>query len=84
MFKRITGQDLIIEYKPGGGGALIWSAMKTMPDDGYTIVGFNLPHVIIQPARGAHYKTGDVAGVYIFHYTPNALIVADDTKLWRT
>jgi len=79
VFKRITGQDLIIEYKPGGGGALIWSAMNSMPDDGYTLVGFNLPHVIIQPARGAHYKTKDVTGVYIFHYTPSALIVADDS-----
>lgn len=53
--------------------------MNDMPDDGYTIVGINLPHIIIQPAHGARYKTEDVAAVYIFHYTPNALIVSDDS-----
>lgn len=50
-----------------------------MPGDGYTIVGINLPHIIIQPALGAGYKTEDIAAVFIFHYTPNALIVADDS-----
>ncbi len=53
--------------------------MNDMPDDGYTIIGINLPHIIIQPPRGARYKTEDIAAVYLFHYTPNALIVAEDS-----
>tara|TARA_Y100000588_G_scaffold204642_1_gene218428 strand:- start:410 stop:1117 length:708 start_codon:yes stop_codon:yes gene_type:complete len=50
-----------------------------MQGDGNTIVGINLPHIIIQPARGARYKTEEVATLYLFHYTPNALIVADNS-----
>lgn len=79
MFKRLTGQDLVISHKPGGGGAVVWSAMNNMKGDGNTIVGINLPHIIIQPARGARYKTEEIASVYLFHYTPNALIVADNS-----
>jgi tripartite-type tricarboxylate transporter receptor subunit TctC len=79
VFKRLTGYDLVIAHKPGGGGAVVWSALNDMPGDGSTIVGINLPHIIIQPARGAGYKTEDITAVYLFHYTPNALIVADDS-----
>lgn len=79
MFKRLTGQGLVISHKPGGGGAVVWSAMNDMKGDGNTIVGINLPHIIIQPARGARYKTEEIAAVYLFHYTPNALIVADNS-----
>ena len=69
----------MIAHKPGGGGAVVWSAMNRMKGDGQTIVGINLPHIIIQPARGASYRTEDIAVLYLFHYTPNALIVADDS-----
>ena len=79
VFKRLTGQDLVIDHKPGGGGAVVWSKINQMPGDGYTIVGINLPHIIIQPALGARYRTKDIAVVFIFHYTPNALIVAYET-----
>lgn len=53
--------------------------MNDMKGDGNTIVGINLPHIIIQPARGARYKTEEITAVYLFHYTPNALIVADNS-----
>jgi tripartite-type tricarboxylate transporter receptor subunit TctC len=76
VFKRLTGRDLVILNKPGGGGAVVWSQLNKMPGDGSTIVGINLPHIILQPARGASYQTSDIAVVHIFHYTPNALIVA--------
>ncbi len=79
VFKRLTGYDLVIAHKPGGGGAVVWSALNDMSADGSTIVGINLPHIILQPARGAGYKTEDIAAVYLFHYTPNAVIVAADS-----
>jgi tripartite-type tricarboxylate transporter receptor subunit TctC len=78
-FKQLTGQSLAILNKPGGGGAVVWSQMKTLPADGYTIVGINLPHIVIQPAGGAGYKTSDIAVVSFFHYTPNALVVRRDS-----
>ncbi|PPR19301.1 MAG: hypothetical protein CFH40_02321 [Alphaproteobacteria bacterium MarineAlpha10_Bin3] len=79
VFKRLTGQDLVVLNKPGGGGAVVWSQMNKMPGDGSTIVGVNLPHIVLQPARGAGYRTADIAVVHIFHYTPNALVVAENS-----
>ena len=80
VFKRFAGQDLVIKYRPGGGGAVVWNQLNAMPADGYTIVGINLPHIILQPLRGAKYKTRDIAAVSIFHYTPHALIVDADSR----
>ncbi len=79
VFKRLTGHDLVISHKPGGGGAVVWSQINKIADTENTIVGINLPHIIIQPARGAGYRTQDIAVVHLFHYTPDALIVADNS-----
>ena len=54
---------------------MTWRQLNTMNSDGYTIVGVNLPHIILQPLRGAKYKTRDIATAHIFHYTPHALLV---------
>ncbi|MGH6619396.1 MAG: tripartite tricarboxylate transporter substrate binding protein [Alphaproteobacteria bacterium] len=78
-FKELTGQDLYISRKPGGGGAVVWNEINSMPGDGYTIVGINLPHIVLQPMLGAQYKTSDIAAVYIFHYTPHAIAVRQDS-----
>ena len=80
FFQELTGQDLIISRKPGGGGAVVWNAMNTMPGDGYTIIGVNLPHIILQPLLGAKYKTSDITVVYMFHYTPHAIVVRQDSR----
>jgi len=76
-FKALTGQDLFITRRPGGGGAVVWNEINHMPGDGYTIVGINLPHIALQPLLGAHYKTKDITGVFIFHYTPDAIVVRE-------
>ncbi len=79
-FKDKYKQDMIIVNKAGAGGALAWSQMNTMPGDGYTIVGVNLPHIVLQPLEAtATFKTEDVTPVYFFHYTPDAVIVAADS-----
>jgi putative tricarboxylic transport membrane protein len=73
-------QELIVVNKPGAGGALAWSQMNSMPGDGHTIVGVNLPHIVLQPLEpGAPFKTEDITPVYFFHYTPDAIIVAADS-----
>jgi tripartite-type tricarboxylate transporter receptor subunit TctC len=66
-YKRLIGQDLIVVNKPGGGGAVVWSQMTRMPIDGYTIIGVNLPHIILQPLQGAGYQMAHLAVVHIFH-----------------
>lgn len=75
-FKKMTGQELVIQYKPGGGGAVGWSQLNGSDGDGYTIMGVNLPHIVLQPMRkDVGYKTDDIVGVYWFHYTPDAIVV---------
>ncbi len=81
FFKKMFGQDLIISYKPGGGGAVGWSQLNSMPKDGYTMMGINLPHIIIKPLqKDVGFKTDDVDGFYIFHYTPDAIVVTADSE----
>ena len=73
-------QEMIVINKPGAGGALAWSQMNNMPGDGHTIVGVNLPHIVLQPLEPeTQYKTEDITPVYFFHYTPDAVIVAADS-----
>ena len=80
FFKKIFGQDLVISYKPGGGGAVGWAQLNSMKGDGYTIMGINLPHIIIKPRqKKMGFTTADIAGVYMFHYTPDAIVVKQDS-----
>jgi tripartite-type tricarboxylate transporter receptor subunit TctC len=51
-----------------------------MPGDGYTIMGVNLPHIVLQPLEaGTQFRTEDITPVYFFHYTPDAIIVPADS-----
>lgn len=80
FFKKLTGEDLIISYKPGGGGAVGWSQLNKMKGDGYSLMGINLPHIILKPRQKAvGFKTDDLVGVYMFHYTPDAIVVNQDS-----
>jgi len=74
--------DTIIQYKAGAGGGLMWSQMNQLPPDGVNIVGINLPHIVLQPIEGqVSYKTEDVTPVFWFHYTPDALVVPEQSPL---
>ena len=76
--------ETVVQYKPGAGGGLMWSQMNQLPGDGYNVVGINLPHIVFQPLEGqVQYKTEDVVPVYWFHYTPDALVVAESSP-YRT
>ena len=51
-----------------------------MKGDGYDIMGINLPHIILKPRQKAvGFKTDDITGVYMFHYTPDAIVVNQDS-----
>jgi len=78
--KRCAAIDTVIQYKAGAGGALMWSQMNTLPVDGHTVVGVNLPHMVLQPMEGnVQYKTEDLTPVYWYHYTPDALVVPENS-----
>lgn len=76
------GQSVAVSNRPGGGGAVGWSQLTSdSKPDGYTIMGANLPHIVLQPLAqdDAGYETEDVKWAYIFESTPNALVVAKDS-----
>lgn len=80
--KKCPAVDTIIQYKAGAGGGLMWAQMNSLPADGVNIVGVNLPHIVFQPLEGqVQYKTEDVVPVYWFHYTPDALVVRDQSPI---
>ena len=80
FFKEKFGEDLVISYKPGGGGAVGWAQLNSIKGDGYTIMGINLPHIIVKPMeKDVGFKTDDITGVYMFHYTPDAIVVTKDS-----
>jgi tripartite-type tricarboxylate transporter receptor subunit TctC len=79
--KKLTGKDFIVVNKAGAGGGLVWSTLNREPADGYTVAGVNLPHIVLQPMEGnVQYKTDDVASVYWFHFTPDAIVVPVESK----
>ncbi|MDM5147380.1 hypothetical protein NQX30_03205 [Candidatus Persebacteraceae bacterium Df01] len=46
-----------------------------MTNDGHTIMGINLPHIIIKPQqKDVGVKTEDITDVYMFHYTLYAIV----------
>ncbi|MGB0866163.1 MAG: tripartite tricarboxylate transporter substrate-binding protein, partial [Granulosicoccaceae bacterium] len=80
FFKTHFGQDLVISYKPGGGGAVGWASLNGLNPNGQTIMGVNLPHIIIKPAqKNVGFTTADINTFYLFHYTPDAIVVTADS-----
>ncbi len=79
-YRKKFGQELVIESKAGAGGALAWSQLNGFPGDGYTIMGTNLPHLVLQPLEGnVQYQTDDITNVIFFNYTPDAIVVRNES-----
>jgi tripartite-type tricarboxylate transporter receptor subunit TctC len=49
-FKDLTGQNMIVENKPGAGGIIAASAVKSAPADGYTLLFSNATMMTMTPA----------------------------------
>lgn len=80
--EKSMGVPFVIQYLPGAGGALCWSKLAAAKPDGYTIGGFSIPHIILQPhfMKDVAFKTDDFVILNIVEYTPNALAVKKDFK----
>lgn len=77
---RILGQQVIIDYKVGGGGAIGWRELVKSKPDGYLFAGFNIPHTILQPLQQAvGYKTEQLVPVALFQRTPLGLAVPENS-----
>lgn len=80
--KKCPAIETVVQYKAGAGGALMWTTMNQLPGDGLNVVGINLPHTVLQPLEGTvQYRTEDIVPVFWFHYTPDALIVPEQSPL---
>ena len=80
--KKCPNIETVVQYKPGAGGGLMWAQINTLPGDGLNVVGINLPHIVFQPIEGeVQYKTQDITPVFWFHYTPDALVVPDQSPI---
>ncbi|MFD1705546.1 tripartite tricarboxylate transporter substrate binding protein [Siminovitchia sediminis] len=81
--EKSLGQKIIIQYKPGGGGAVGWSELANKKPDGYFLAGINIPHIILQPLANddTGYKTEEIIPVAIFQATPIALAVSKDSEI---
>ena len=77
------GVPFVINYLPGAGGALCWSKLAAAKADGYTIGGFSIPHIILQPMfmKDVAFKTDDFVILSIVEYTPIGLAVKKDFKV---
>ncbi len=79
-WRKKFSQELVIESRAGAGGALAWSQLNTFPGDGYVIMGTNLPHLVLQPLEGnVQYKTEDITNVNFFNYTPDGIVVRNES-----
>jgi tripartite-type tricarboxylate transporter receptor subunit TctC len=80
--KKCPAIDTIIQYKAGAGGGLMWGQMNQLPGDGLNVIGINLPHIVFQPLEGqVQYKTTDITPVFWFHYTPDILVVPEQSPI---
>jgi tripartite-type tricarboxylate transporter receptor subunit TctC len=78
FYKSMFKDDVVVQYKPGGGGSVGWQSLNSEKADGSVIMGVNLPHIIMQPIakkEKAGYKTDDLKVFAFFHYTPDAILV---------
>ena len=80
VWQRKFHGEMVVESKPGAGGALAWSQLNGYPGDGYTSMGTNLPHIVLQPLEGnVQYKTEDITNVHFFNYTPDGIVVRNES-----
>jgi len=76
LLEKALGQKVIIDYKVGGGGAVGWSQLVRARPDGYSIMGINLPHIILQPMQQeCGYKTEQIRPIVFFQSTPLGIAV---------
>jgi tripartite-type tricarboxylate transporter receptor subunit TctC len=82
VFSQKYKQQMVVINRPGAGGGLVWSQLNSLPADGYTVAGVNLPHIFLQPLEGnVQYKTADIQPVFFFQYTADAIVVPEASPL---
>ena len=74
--RKFAPHTMVVINRAGAGGALAWSTLNRESPDGHTVMGANMPHLVLQPLEASNpYKTDDITCVYFFHFTPDAIVV---------
>ena len=74
--RKFAPHTMVVINRAGAGGALAWSTLNRESPDGHTVMGANMPHLVLQPLEATTpYKTEDITCVYFFHFTPDAIVV---------
>jgi tripartite-type tricarboxylate transporter receptor subunit TctC len=77
--KKIIGQPVLTENKPGAGGQVMWTDFKlNAKPDGYTLALVNIPQlqtVAFDPTRKAAFKVSDFQPVANHVQDPGAILV---------
>jgi tripartite-type tricarboxylate transporter receptor subunit TctC len=77
FLEKALGVRFIPDYKPAAGGALAWQTLANAKPDGYTLAGFNSPHIITQPLtmKDVKFQPEDFTYLCMIENTPSALVV---------
>jgi tripartite-type tricarboxylate transporter receptor subunit TctC len=74
--RKFAPHTMVVINRAGAGGALAWSSLNREAPDGHTVMGANMPHLVLQPLEANNpYKAEDVVCVYFFNVTPDAIVV---------
>jgi tripartite-type tricarboxylate transporter receptor subunit TctC len=78
--EKVFGVRFVPDYKPAAGGALAWNFLSAANPDGYTIGGFNAPHIVTQPLtmKDVTYTTDGFRYLSMIENTPVSLCVKKD------
>jgi tripartite-type tricarboxylate transporter receptor subunit TctC len=82
----VLGVDVVMQHRPGGGGAVGWTMLSQQKADGQMIAVTNLPHIVVQPLmkKGVKYKTEQLAPVYLYAQSPGGIAVRKDDDRFKT
>jgi len=83
-FESVTGEKLVIQNKPGAGGALSWSQINDDPADGYHLTLLNFPHINLQPLvldGNAGYTIESITPIIFYTAVPQVLAVRKESPI---
>jgi len=69
VFRKLFGQELIVESKPVPAAALAWAQANSFPGrNGYTLISTNLPHIVLQARWRARCSTRPPTSTNVYFY----------------
>ena len=78
--KKALGQEIVMDYKSGGGGVVGANYYMTTKADGYSLLTYNQPHIMIQEKfMKTAYSTDNLIPLLGFTWRPEIITVKEDS-----